>query len=160
MVSVVGEGGSETRHTSSAQASPTMTRHDLPTKLALQIADAARQLPDKPVEITLSPEELGKVRLSFHISENGAMNVVVAAERIETIDLMRRNIDSLIDEFKSIGYEGSAFSFQSFDGHPQGSGQTAQGAQSPEESTMQSPLQSVDPIRVNLSTSTGMDLRL
>lgn len=163
MVSVVGEGGAETRHASSAQAIPTMTRHDLPTKLALQIADAARQLPDKPVEITLSPEELGKVRLSFHISENGAMNVVVAAERIETIDLMRRNIDSLINEFKSIGYEGSAFSFQSFDGHPQdpqGSGQTAQGALSPEESTMEPPLQSVDPVRVNLSTSSGMDLRL
>ncbi|NVK45758.1 MAG: flagellar hook-length control protein FliK [Rhodobacteraceae bacterium] len=146
-------------------ASPTSAtnRIDLPNRTAMQLADVARQLPDRPVEITLTPEELGKVRLSFHVSENGAMQVVIATERPETLDLLRRNIDSLAAEFKDLGYSDSGFSFESFD-------QGAQNSDSPgfgefdgfgstdlSEDTMTA---TPEPVRLNLGETSGMDLRL
>ncbi|EKE74599.1 MULTISPECIES: flagellar hook-length control protein FliK [Roseobacteraceae] len=141
------------------------TKADLPTRVAMQLADAARQLPDRPVEITLSPEELGKVRLSFQLSENGAIHVVIAAERGETLDLLRRNIDSLMTEFQDLGYENSGFSFQSFDQGSQGGDQqkfdSSEGTSA--ESLSATPPASnphIQPVRLALDATSGMDLRL
>jgi hypothetical protein len=141
------------------------TKADLPTRVAMQLADAARQLPDRPVEITLSPEELGKVRLSFQLSESGAMHVVIAAERGETLDLLRRNIDSLMSEFRDLGYENSGFSFQSFDQGSQGGDQQkfdSFGGTSAESLTATPPVTSpqIQPVRLSLDATSGMDLRL
>ena len=85
-------------------------RMDLPAHVARQIADVAQHLPSRPVEISLSPEELGRVRLSVSPSDSG-LTVNVLAERPETLDLMRRHIHTLEQEFQSLGYEGVAFSF-------------------------------------------------
>ncbi|PTQ75014.1 flagellar hook-length control protein FliK [Celeribacter persicus] len=137
-------------------------RIELPTHMASQIADAARQLPDRPVEITLSPEELGKVRLSFHLSENGAMHVVIAAERADTLDLLRRNVDSLIGEFRDLGYTDSGFSFQNFDQGTQQGGTDAFGSLSGSSasSDMIDPMPTDAPVRLSLGNSSGMDIRL
>ncbi|WP_460272875.1 flagellar hook-length control protein FliK [Celeribacter sp. ULVN23_4] len=138
------------------------TRLEWSPRLAAQIAEAARQIPDRPVEITLSPEELGKVRLSFHLSENGAMQVVIAAERADTLDLLRRNVESLSGEFRDLGYSDSGFTFQNFD---QGAGQQAatfeevqSSAALPSDLIDTMPLQT--PVRLSLGSSSGMDLRL
>ena len=141
------------------------TKADLPTRVAMQLADAARQLPDRPVEITLSPEELGKVRLSFQLSENGAMHVVIAAERAETLDLLRRNIDSLMSEFRDLGYENSGFSFQSFDQGSQGGDQqkfdSSEGTSAESLNAMPpAPNPQIQPMRLSLDATSGMDLRL
>ncbi|WP_074644400.1 flagellar hook-length control protein FliK [Celeribacter baekdonensis] len=141
------------------------TKADLPTRVAMQLADAARQLPDRPVEITLSPEELGKVRLSFQLSENGAMHVVIAAERAETLDLLRRNIDSLMTEFRDLGYENSGFSFQSFDQGSQGGDQqkfdSSEGTSAESLNAMPpAPNPQIQPVRLSLDATSGMDLRL
>lgn len=147
--------------------SPT-SRVELPARLAAQIADVARQLPDGPIEISLSPEELGKVKLTFQVSENGAMNVVVAAERAETLEFMRRNVDSLLAEFSELGYEGSSFQFQQDD--QSGSGENADqfGASQTsttgdtddraQNATTDSTVSS--PVRLHLDGTSGMDLRL
>jgi len=50
------------------------------------------------------------VRLRLHPSEAG-LSVTITAERAETLDLMRRNIDILEREFLEIGYEGAQFDF-------------------------------------------------
>ena len=146
-------------------ASPTSAanRIELPNRVAMQLADAARQLPDKPVEITLTPEELGKVRLSFHVSENGAMQVVIATERPETLDLLRRNIDSLAAEFKDLGYANSGFSFESFDqGTQQGDSSrfTGFGDLGAAESSGGDIDTRPDPVRLTLGGTSGMDIRL
>lgn len=80
-------------------------------------ADIARQLTsalpgatDGPVEISLNPEELGKVRLAMR-TQDDAITVSVQAERPETLDLMRRNIDSLAREFREMGYAQISFDF-------------------------------------------------
>lgn len=150
-------------------AAPTSAanRVELPTRVAMQIADAARQLPDRPVEITLSPEELGKVRLSFQVSENGAMHVVVSAERADTLDLMRRNIDSLVGEFRDLGYEDSGFSFESFDQGAQGDERGEDQASAPgfggdslTRGADPAPDTAKAPVRLSLNSTSGMDLRL
>jgi len=63
------------------------------------------------IELMLSPQELGPVRLTFTQSETG-VTVNVHADRAETLELLRRNIDSLAQEFLDIGYESAEFTFE------------------------------------------------
>jgi flagellar hook-length control protein FliK len=79
---------------------------------AHQIAVAVTSTPDKMTEILLNPEELGRVRLSMTASE-GAITLNVAADRPETMDLLRRHIDALAQEFRELGYDSLSFSFGS-----------------------------------------------
>ncbi|AMY68060.1 flagellar hook-length control protein FliK [Frigidibacter mobilis] len=90
--------------------------------LGAQLAAAAARFPDRPVELTLSPEELGRVRLTLATSEVGLV-LAVTAERPETLDLMRRNIDQLARDFREIGFSDLSFSFTQQDRRPQGSPQ-------------------------------------
>ncbi len=78
--------------------------------VAHQMAVAISAKPGQTTEIALSPKELGRVRLSI-VAVDGAITLAVLAERPETADLMRRHIDVLAQEFKSLGYEDIAFSF-------------------------------------------------
>jgi flagellar hook-length control protein FliK len=143
-------------------------RIELPARLAAQIADVARQLPDGPIEISLSPEELGKVKLTFQVSENGAMNVVVAAERAETLEFMRRNIDSLLAEFSDLGYEGSSFQFQqdgqnANDNNAEQFGSSGSGTVTGDadgNATAKTDSHVPLPVRLHLDGASGMDLRL
>ncbi len=64
------------------------------------------------VEIRLQPEELGRVRLTMSPNEAG-LTVQIAAERAETLDLLRRNIDMLASDLRERGFEGFSFSFGS-----------------------------------------------
>ncbi|HAW49013.1 MAG TPA: hypothetical protein DCX34_17575 [Roseovarius sp.] len=86
---------------------------DIPRQIALRIAHAAAGAVGAgrgTIELSLSPEELGRVRLRLHPSEGG-LSVTITADRPETLDLMRRNIDLLAREFLEIGYEGAQFDF-------------------------------------------------
>ncbi len=82
----------------------------LPQAITQQVAHAAARVADGPVELTLAPEELGRVRLTLHTSEAG-ITVAIHAERAETLDLMRRNIDLLARDFRDQGYASIAFDF-------------------------------------------------
>ena len=151
-----------------SQADPlTQTsRVELPARLAAQIADVARQLPDGPIEISLSPEELGKVKLTFQVSENGAMNVVIAAERADTLEFMKRNADSLLAEFSDLGYEGSSFQFEQENHNPSDDGSESKG--SPQSDGSKDNLFSEKaskpdthaPARLHLDGTSGMDIKL
>lgn len=86
---------------------------DINRQIALRIVTAAEGGPGVArgtVELSLSPEELGRVRLRLHPSEAG-LSVTITAERPETLDLLRRNIDSLAREFLEIGYADTDFDF-------------------------------------------------
>ncbi len=78
--------------------------------VATQLAQAAQGAADGPMELTLNPEELGKVRMTF-ATQDGVMTVSLATERPETLELMRRHIESLAQEFQEIGFEQVAFDF-------------------------------------------------
>ncbi|MDT8325901.1 MAG: flagellar hook-length control protein FliK [Roseovarius sp.] len=88
-----------------------LQRPELPHHIAMQIAAAAqRGETNRPIDLILSPAELGPVRLSMS-SLDGVMSVTVSAERPETLDLMRRHIETLAQEFLNIGYGKAQFSF-------------------------------------------------
>ena len=88
----------------------TLHRAELPRHVALQLADAAQRGPNRPVELTLSPAELGRVRINMQTGDGG-IAVHIVADRPETLDLMRRNIEQLAQEFHQIGYGEAQFSF-------------------------------------------------
>jgi flagellar hook-length control protein FliK len=86
-------------------ADPRVPRH-----IAAQLADLARKMPNGPVELSLNPEELGRVRMTLHATEH-SMTVTLAVERNETADLLRRNLDTLVQDFRAMGYRDVSFSF-------------------------------------------------
>jgi len=95
----------------SKQVSPTLLQlPDLPRHVAQQMATAVRSAAENSVEITLKPAELGRVHISMSTSEAGVV-MHVTAERPETLELMRRHIDQLANEFQDIGYGQSEFRF-------------------------------------------------
>jgi flagellar hook-length control protein FliK len=75
-----------------------------------QLVQAARATVEGMVEVRLSPEELGRVRLSMTTIENG-MNVLVTTERPETLDLIRRNIELFAADLAGQGFQNLNFSF-------------------------------------------------
>lgn len=62
------------------------------------------------LEVALSPEELGRVRIDFR-PEAGGMRVVLTAERGDTLDLMRRHGDQLMADLREAGFDGASLSF-------------------------------------------------
>lgn len=75
-----------------------------------QLVHVARAALDGMVEVKLSPEELGRVRMTMLGGELG-MTVQVTAERPETLDLIRRNIDMLAADLAEQGFQDLSFSF-------------------------------------------------
>jgi len=66
-------------------------------------------------EISLSPEELGRLRLQL-IPEGDRIQVILSAERPETLDLLRRNIEQLAADLRQMGFSSSAFGFAGWTG--------------------------------------------
>lgn len=85
-------------------------RADIASNVAQQVAEAMRRMPDRPVEIALNPVELGKVRMVLSATDAG-ITLTIQADRADTLDLMRRNIDELGKSFADMGYEDISFSF-------------------------------------------------
>lgn len=75
-----------------------------------QLTAAVAHTDGRPIEVTLSPDELGKVRMTFAATD-GALSLFLVADRPQTLDLMRRNIDQLAQEFRDLGYQNLNFSF-------------------------------------------------
>ncbi|WP_319825044.1 flagellar hook-length control protein FliK [Thalassovita sp.] len=84
-----------------------------------QTAGAGRQLlqhladtpmrPGEPIEVSLAPEELGRVRLTARQTENGVV-LIVQAERPETLDLMRRHLPELAQDLRTLGFGDVTYS--------------------------------------------------
>lgn len=75
-----------------------------------QMTVALAQPVESSVELSLAPEELGKVRMTLHTTDLG-ITVSVQAERSETLDLMRRHIEQLARDFRELGYAAITFDF-------------------------------------------------
>lgn len=87
----------------------------VPAPLAATLSDLLLRRTDGPVELTLSPEELGRVRLSLSPDGDG-LHVTVQVERGDTLDLLRRNSDLLLQEIRAQGFSGATFSFSGWAG--------------------------------------------
>jgi len=152
----------ETRTTGTTSA-PTfgqvLARAETPGLMARQMAEALQRLPDKPVEIALNPRELGRVRMSISAAEAG-ITVNVLAERPETLDLMRRNIEQLTVEFEAIGYSNINFAFA--EGEAQQSfSEEADSGSSSDRSVVNLEIDDEDvPRTAQMQVATGVDIRL
>lgn len=78
--------------------------------IAHQIAAEVTTIGTGKTEIVLDPAELGRVKLSLQAIDQ-AITVYIQADRTETTELMRRHIDQLADEFRTLGYQDIRFSF-------------------------------------------------
>ncbi|WP_159086909.1 flagellar hook-length control protein FliK [Loktanella sp. Alg231-35] len=132
-------------------AGPEVARHT-----AHQIAMAVTNTGNNVTEISLNPEELGRVRLSMTASEGG-ITLNIAADRPETMDLLRRHIDALAQEFQELGYESLTFSFgsQSQDSTDKKTAEVDQFAAIQVEEVADQPVALHSPL-----ASAGLDLRL
>lgn len=143
----------------SAQMQQVLQRAETPAMIARQMAEALQKMPDRPVEISLNPKELGRVRMNISAVEAG-ITVSVIAERPETLDLMRRNIDQLAREFELIGYSDINFAFSQ--------GETQQDFSDQREETSHTPASHLDLERIDERTATqgalmptgGVDIRV
>ncbi len=100
-------GGAETRDANPSRGLAAVAdpfRTDTARATVGQIAEVLRNTREGTIEISLQPEELGRVRLSLHGAE-GAMTLQVHSERPETAELIRRHIALLQEEIRSLGYE-------------------------------------------------------
>lgn len=120
-----------------------------------QLADLARRLPDGPIEVSLSPEELGRVRLSLQAAEGG-MIVQIAAERSETLDLIRRNIDLLAQDLRDQGYAELRFAF----GDAQTGEHQAHSGPDGSEDAAATPEQDLIAVAPRMAAAAGLDIRI
>ncbi len=81
-----------------------------PGMVTLQIAQAFAQAHGDRFEVSLSPEELGRVRIQMHLSETG-LHVLITTERPETLDFLRKNIAFLSRDLSGLGFNSTSFEF-------------------------------------------------
>lgn len=82
----------------------------LPPQVPAQIATALAGRPERPLEVRLAPTELGGMTVNL-LQEGDVLRVVVQADRPETLDLLRRNGEILLEELRLAGFSGAALSF-------------------------------------------------
>ena len=158
---VPGMGTSERAGAATPQATvtaaPATAGIETARHVAGQISVAVSGPGGRATEISLSPEELGRVRLHMTAVDQ-TITLHVIADRPETTDLLRRHIDVLAQEFRALGYEDIAFSF--------GDGTSANSADTEGDDSHDRPQQAVSmkepDINVIQATGpqTGLDLRL
>ena len=138
-------------------AAPATAGIETARHVAGQISIAVTGPGGRATEISLSPEELGRVRLHMTAVDH-TITLHVMAERPETTDLLRRHIDVLAQEFRELGYENIAFSF--------GDGTSADTSDTEEDGNHDRPLTAIhlpeQDIKMIQETGpqTGLDLRL
>jgi flagellar hook-length control protein FliK len=155
-------GGSQANSTFMSQA---FARTEMPRSLAFQLQEAARGLGGQPVEVSLHPEELGRVRLSIAASEIG-VSLHILAERPETLDMMRRHAEMLAKELGEIGFASIDLAFGQ--GHAAQSGEQEtpfeNAAGSPQEGSSQDASGEPDtpppPLAVTRISDQGVDIRI
>lgn len=76
-----------------------------------QVVDAAIRSRGEVIEITLSPEELGRVRMVIG-HQDRAPHLVIWADRPDTLDQLRRHADLLSEEFRQAGMEGAQLDYR------------------------------------------------
>ena len=124
-------------------------------QISAKIVEAVPAAADGPIEIILDPEELGKLRMQITRSEAG-WTLHVAIERPETLEFMRRHLETLQKDLVSVGYE--ALSLQL------GSGQNDRAGAQGQSGTMSGQSDTVDDgvaqTITTIAISDGLDIRV
>lgn len=132
----------------------------LPATTAPALVLAVAQSGTGTVELVLTPEDLGRLR--FEVTQTGdQMRIHLTVDRPETLDLLRRNADQLLSEFRQAGFAGATLSFaQGGQGSPGSQPQTPQptAATAPPSPAPDHP--ATAPNLASQPAAGGLDLRL
>lgn len=133
-----------------------------------QLSEVLSQGPSahRAAEISFSAQELG--RLSMTVAQDGGLVcITLAADRPDTLDLLRRNIDLLARDLRDLGFQSLNFSFQNGPGSRADSWQTepapsfAEASADRGDSAALLPRQFVpQPASATTLANGGLDLRL
>ena len=82
----------------------------MPAAVSPTIVDMTKSGNDGPVELVLSPEELGRLTISIR-HDGDFVRVTVIADRPETLDLMRRHGGDLLADLRQAGFAGASLNF-------------------------------------------------
>lgn len=91
-------------------------RPETPRLIVQQVADVIRTAKDGTLEVTLRPEELGRLSLTFN-GDGSTLSVSLSADRPETLDLLKRNLTLLERDLRDLGYGALDFTFEGGDRH-------------------------------------------
>lgn len=90
-------------------------------QLSISIARGAREGADK-IDIQLHPAELGRVEVKLEVGHDGRIQAVVSADRPDTLDHLRRDVNQLQKALADAGFSTDDNSFTFQDGR-EGAGQ-------------------------------------
>lgn len=85
-----------------------------PRSVAQQMAQQTAQisaLAGGRVDLRLDPEELGRVAMQIH-TEGDRITLIIAAERGDTTELIRRHLQELAEELRALGYRYVSLGFE------------------------------------------------
>ncbi|WP_170763444.1 flagellar hook-length control protein FliK [Ruegeria lacuscaerulensis] len=100
---------SAARETGTTLQPLTAARAETAKAIAGQMATAVSARPQSgAIEIALNPEELGRVSIVLNGRDDG-LHMTIAAERPETLDMMRRHLSLLETEFQNLGLGDLSF---------------------------------------------------
>ncbi|WP_458791920.1 flagellar hook-length control protein FliK [Yoonia sp. MH D7] len=123
------------------------------TAVAQQLAVAVQKNSGGATELVLNTTEIGRVSLSM-TTHDGVLSMTITTERPETLDLMRRHIETLAQEFRELGFDDVSFSF-----HEQGQNDQQEGAQRQDINIAMSDAEPIPSAGQNVRTG-NLDLRL
>ena len=89
-----------------------------PSTVVAQIVHQLHQKPAGTVEINLHPKDLGKLHFEM-IPKGEGMSVTLSAEQPQTMEILRKGADQLLQELRNAGFVGSTISFDQWGQRPQ-----------------------------------------
>ncbi|WBU56880.1 flagellar hook-length control protein FliK [Paracoccus sediminicola] len=121
LAAVVGHDSPPRQPTSPSAAASTVSTP--PPPVTRQIAEMISLSPFRTgeTELLLAPEELGRVHFAFSQTESG-LSVTVAADRPETLAMLRRNAEMLSTELAQAGIGDALIGFREGHGSAPGDG--------------------------------------
>lgn len=139
-----------------AAATP-LPQHQAAEALAALIRDSGAQVAGdaRRIELVLTPEDLGRIRFDLTPGRDG-LQVTLAADRPETLDLLRRHAGDLLAELEAAGYGGATLNFGS-GGNPPAAFAAPEPGPEPPDTPSPAPLPQPRPV---LRAAGGLDLRL
>ena len=135
------------------------TARDLPKGFTTTLAHSINDSGHARAELILEPAELGRMRFDM-VTQGDQVQITLAAERPDTLELLRRHADDLRQEFRASGIDTGSLSFGQW-------GQQGQGASKPDapsgfaadDPIIPTPSEPIPAPRASVA-GTGLDLRL
>ena len=123
--------------------------------VSVSIARGAKEGADK-IDIQLHPAELGRVEVKLEVGHDGRVMAVVSADRSDTLDQLRRDVNQLAKALADAGFDTDQNSFTFQDRREGGSaeGDQKQGGGMPGDPAAQ------QAVPETVLTSTGRTLSL